>query len=192
MVLMNKWGSTLQSPNKSMGAGFSSHDIDATPTSMKESLGSSFVIQLLHFPTGAGVLQKAWGCPKCTWTPLSPLYNDSRNKDHFDALFDYKFAIGDPNPTPSQEEEVITHNLQTIHRLFNESAKRPELLMGKPLVAGEVVPSNASGSLETLHNTLHMWTGASTKPYHKLLHNSSGHHVLWSPCQCRQDVGHLL
>lgn len=112
--------------------------------------------------------QEGMRIPKIYLDTSSPLYNDLRNKSHYTALFDYKFAFGDPNPSPPQEEEVITHNLHILHKMFEESEKSPSLFMVKPVVAGEAVPSNASGSLENLHNDVHMWTGPSKSPYHDM------------------------
>ncbi|KAK6934287.1 Polyphenol oxidase, central domain [Dillenia turbinata] len=106
--------------------------------------------------------------PKIYLNPSSPLYNPMRNKSHYAALFDYKYAVGDPNPEPSREEHIITHNLHHLHRLFKESERSPKLFMGKPVVAGEEVPSNASGNLENLHNIVHSWTGTSEEPYYDM------------------------
>ncbi|KAA8523866.1 hypothetical protein F0562_010289 [Nyssa sinensis] len=52
--------------------------------------------------------------------------------------------------------------------MIKETEKNPALFMGKPLVAGQAVPSNAPGSLENLHNAVHMWTGPSEGPYHDM------------------------
>ncbi|KAL5720211.1 catechol oxidase [Ranunculus cassubicifolius] len=93
----------------------------------------------------------------------SPLYDKYRNKDHYSALFDFKYKYGDPNPPTSESKTIITNNLRQIDNFFSEGKRDPSLFMGHPVLAGEL-PENDMGSLESLHNTSHMWVGPTEKP----------------------------
>ncbi|OVA00540.1 Tyrosinase [Macleaya cordata] len=115
-----------------------------------------------------------WDTPKGMYMPKmylnskSPLYDDTRDKNHYESVLDYKYAYNDPNPVGPQIDEVITTNLCHIDRMYKESKRHPALFMGKPLRAGQPVPTNASGSCENLHNTMHQWVGPPTSPYYNM------------------------
>ncbi|KAF6172146.1 hypothetical protein GIB67_003838 [Kingdonia uniflora] len=116
-----------------------------------------------------------WDAPEGMYMPKiylgnsSSLYNDNRDKNHYESVFDYKYAYNDQNPTcPSQVDKVIRENLCQVDRMYKETIRNPELFMGKALRAGQSVPTNASGSLENLHNSVHQWSGPSESPYYDM------------------------
>ncbi|OVA00538.1 Tyrosinase [Macleaya cordata] len=123
----------------------------------------TFAIPYWNWDTPEGMYM-----PKIYLNPQSPLYDDTRDKNHYSSVLDYNYAYGDPNPAGPQIEETITSNLCRLDRIFKESHHQPSLFMGKPLRAGEVVPANASGSCENLHNTMHQWVGPPTSPYYNM------------------------
>ncbi|KAF6172159.1 hypothetical protein GIB67_003851 [Kingdonia uniflora] len=70
--------------------------------------------------------------------------------------------------TAEETAKIIEANQSTMHNVFEATSNNPELFMCKPVLADEAVPTTASGSLETLHNTLHMWSGSRECPYHNM------------------------
>ncbi|KAL5726818.1 catechol oxidase [Ranunculus cassubicifolius] len=123
--------------------------------------------------------------------PRNPLYNCNRNSEHVTgALMSYRYEIGDPNPTPAEEADVILANQKQLHDMYAENLFTPANFMGQPILAGQTL--NGPGVLETLHNTPHKWCGLTEKPrwdmgnFHTAARDTIffGHHAevdrLWS------------
>ncbi|KAI3920667.1 hypothetical protein MKW92_021028 [Papaver armeniacum] len=115
-----------------------------------------------------------WDSPKGMYLPKmyqpsgSPLSDDTRNKDHYSSVIDYKYSMNDPNPsTPAQIDEVVTRNLAELDSIFKETLQLPALFMGKAQRGGEAA-ANAQGRNEGLHNVFHQWVGPLQKPYHNM------------------------
>ncbi|KAL5730188.1 catechol oxidase [Ranunculus cassubicifolius] len=104
--------------------------------------------------------------PKMYIDKSSPLYNDNRNHDHYQALMDYDYVFGNPNPTPEEVDEVKIRNLKKLHNLYTETIGSPSLFLGAPIKAGGV--PDVAGGLENLHGTPHQWTGPDASPHHDL------------------------
>ncbi|XXG59818.1 hypothetical protein AAC387_Pa04g1836 [Persea americana] len=62
---------------------------------------------------------------------------------------------------------MVNKNLLQIRTSYKEGLTLPELFVGDPVRAGETMDdsTNSSGSLETIHNGVHQWTGPDTEPY---------------------------
>lgn len=97
----------------------------------------------------------------------SSLYDENRNLNHlYPAVIDFGYSYGDA--LPSTDEEVAAaqyNNMLKIRTAFNEGLPLPELFLGDPVTAGETVTSSSTGSLESIHNSVHMWTGPDDEPY---------------------------
>ncbi|KAI3907502.1 hypothetical protein MKW92_001790 [Papaver armeniacum] len=106
--------------------------------------------------------------PKMYTNEKSTLYDGTRDKNHLSAVLDYKYAYNDPNPVGPEVDQVMMANMCQIDRMFKESKHHPALFMGKPLRAGQPVPTNASGSCENLHNMMHQWVGPPVSPYYNM------------------------
>ncbi|RZC64212.1 hypothetical protein C5167_025969 [Papaver somniferum] len=109
-----------------------------------------------------------WDNPKGMYIPRmylnskSHLFDETRNRDHYKSVLDYKYSWGDPNPTDTNA--VVTANLAELDSIFKETLQFPALFMGKALRAGEN-QTPAPGRCESLHNVMHMWGGPPTPPY---------------------------
>ncbi|MCL7024110.1 hypothetical protein MKW94_002728 [Papaver nudicaule] len=114
-----------------------------------------------------------WDTPEGMYIPEmykksgSPLEDTNRNKDHYTSVIDYKYSLGDPNPTPAQIDEVVTRNLAELDSIFKETLQLPALFMGKAQRGGEAA-ANAPGRNESLHGVMHTWVGPVTTPYHDM------------------------
>ncbi|KAK9150041.1 hypothetical protein Syun_008350 [Stephania yunnanensis] len=95
------------------------------------------------------------------------IYNDNRNHDHYKALMDLGYNLGDPNPRPDQYPEVKLNNLRKVYNIYKETLGKPRLFMGAPITAGEEAKEGA-GALENMHNLPHQWVGPVDKPYHDM------------------------
>ncbi|KAF6153804.1 hypothetical protein GIB67_001037 [Kingdonia uniflora] len=112
---------------------------------------------------------EAMSMPTMYLDPTSSIYDDLRNHDHYSALLDLNYAYTDKgNPTAEETAKIIEANQSTMHKVFEATTNNPELFMGKPILAGEAVNETSFGSLENLHNTLHMWSGSTVSPYHNM------------------------
>ncbi|KAF6153637.1 hypothetical protein GIB67_027504 [Kingdonia uniflora] len=111
---------------------------------------------------------EAMSMPTMYLDPTSPIYDDLRDHDHYSALLDLTYTYNKANPTAEETAKVIEANQTRVYRAFAETSNNPELFMGKPVLAGEAVPTTASGNLENLHNILHMWSGPPVSPYYNM------------------------
>ncbi|KAF9587936.1 hypothetical protein IFM89_006261 [Coptis chinensis] len=91
------------------------------------------------------------------------LFNCNRNPDHMASLMSYRYAFGDPNPLPEEEEAVILANQKQLHDIFAENLFNPENFLGQPLSEGQV--RNGPGALENLHAIPHRWASQVYRPY---------------------------
>ncbi|KAK9164705.1 hypothetical protein Syun_005607 [Stephania yunnanensis] len=105
--------------------------------------------------------------PRAFWDPKdSFLYDALRNQRHREALLDYRYTLGDDNPTKDQYADVVAHNRNQLRHIFSEDyLVQPDLFMGMPVRAGDGGVFKRSGALELLHNVIHNWTGEVISPY---------------------------
>ncbi|KAI3970045.1 hypothetical protein MKX01_015583 [Papaver californicum] len=123
----------------------------------------TFAIPFWNWDTPKGMY-----LPKMYQTSGSPLEDTTRNKDHYTSVIDYKYNMGDPNPsTPAAIDEVVTRNLAEIDSIFKETLQLPSLFMGKAQRGGEK-PAEAQGRNEALHNVFHQWVGPLQTPFHNM------------------------
>ncbi|KAI3959765.1 hypothetical protein MKW92_002611 [Papaver armeniacum] len=118
-----------------------------------------------------------WDTPKGMYVPKmyqnvnSPLYDETRNKEHYTSMIDYKYDISSDSPNPKENSpqvaETEIRNLAEIDSIFKETLQLPALFMGKAQRGGEK-PAEAQGRNEALHNVFHQWVGPLQKPYHNM------------------------
>ncbi|KAK7400532.1 hypothetical protein VNO78_11741 [Psophocarpus tetragonolobus] len=95
-----------------------------------------------------------------TTDTTSPLYDPLRDSRHLAAFMDLNFDFDkEDNPHVNPTIKQINDNLATLHREFLLKTDQSDFF-GAPYHAG-ANPHTSFGSLETVHNTIHMWTGVN-------------------------------
>ncbi|KAK7400531.1 hypothetical protein VNO78_11740 [Psophocarpus tetragonolobus] len=96
-----------------------------------------------------------------TTDTTSPLYDPLRDPRHLSAFMDLNYDFGkEDNPHVNPTIKQINSNLVIV---YNAMMPKEEDFFGKLFRAGDD-PDRHYGSLETLHNITHGWTGDNTNP----------------------------
>ncbi|KAI3835064.1 hypothetical protein MKX03_020358 [Papaver bracteatum] len=122
----------------------------------------TFAIPFWNWDTHEGMF-----LPKMYQKNTSPLYDEARNKDHYNKLMDYGCPMDEEDCYRKKTEDLVTYNLAAIFNTFqDDNLKIPSLFMGNETRAGE--KPAGGGSLEYLHNAIHLWVGQPNSPYHDM------------------------
>ncbi|KAK7400524.1 hypothetical protein VNO78_11733 [Psophocarpus tetragonolobus] len=96
-----------------------------------------------------------------TTDTTAPLYDPLRDPRHLSAFMDLNYNFGkEDNPHVNPTIKQINFNLVIV---YNAMMPKEEDFFGKLFRAGDD-PDHHYGSLETLHNIIHGWTGDNTNP----------------------------
>ncbi|XP_058108997.1 polyphenol oxidase A1, chloroplastic-like [Magnolia sinica] len=102
--------------------------------------------------------------PKAYDNPNSPLYDDLRNKGHAYARNYVDLNYGGEPYTPPPQKQLIDENLCYLQTIFNQGEVDPLQFIGCPIAAGVQWGYQYAGLLESLHNSVHQWTGPIASP----------------------------
>ncbi|KAG5023313.1 hypothetical protein AAZX31_07G178200 [Glycine max] len=112
----------------------------------------------------------------------SPLYDEHRNSDHVNAFIDLDYKKDHSPVKPPQTiiwppvvkknnsivDNLIVNNLIKVYTaVASKTNSSPDSFLGPAFEVGSD-PKKHFGSLESLHNTVHSWTGELEKPNHDM------------------------